>query len=89
MYRLYCVLKDREEPPTDLEIAYASGKKKLSSDTEAEYIKQLESCSENIKKAFEDQQARAGVSETRPFISLLVDKVFDRDHGTRTSSSNS
>ena len=71
MYRLYCVLKDREEPPTVQEIAYASGQKKLSGETEAEYIKQLESStSENIKKAFEDQQARAGVSENHPFTSI-------------------
>lgn len=68
MYRLYCILKDREEPPTPDEIAIAAGKKKLDGHTEAEYIKKLESASENIKKAFEDQQARAGVRENAPFI---------------------
>jgi hypothetical protein len=68
MHRLYCILKDREEPPTPDEIAIAAGKKKLDGNTEAEYIKKLESASENIKKAFEDQQARAGVSENDPFV---------------------
>jgi hypothetical protein len=67
MYRLFCILKDREEPATPDEIAYASGKKKLDGTTEAEYIKMLKSTSENIKKAFGNQQARAGVSENHPF----------------------
>jgi len=67
MYQLYCILKDREEPPTPDEIAIACGKKKLDGNTEAEYFKKLEHTSENIKKAFEDQQARAGVSETYTF----------------------
>ena len=72
MYRLYCVLKDREMPPTVHEIAYASAKRKLDGNTEAEYIKKLESTSENIKKAFEDQQARAGVRENHLFIYLRL-----------------
>ena len=67
MYRLYSILKDREESPTSDEIAIASGKKKLDGNTEAEYIKKLENTSENIKKAFEDQQARAGISENHTF----------------------
>jgi hypothetical protein len=69
MYRLYSILKDREEPPTPDEIAIASGKKKLDGNTEAEYIKKLENTSENIKKAFENQQARAEVSEIVPLTS--------------------
>ncbi|KAF8219965.1 hypothetical protein L208DRAFT_785578 [Tricholoma matsutake] len=59
MYQLYCMLKDREEPPTPDEIAIASGKKQLDGHTEVEYLKKLEKVSENIKKAFEDQQAWA------------------------------
>ena len=50
MYRLYCILKDQEEPLTVHKIAYASGKKKLDGNTKAEYMKQLEGTSENIKK---------------------------------------
>ena len=64
MYQLYCVLKDREEPPTPDEIAIASGKKQLDGCTEVEYLKRLEKASKNIKKAFEDQQARAAVSDS-------------------------
>lgn len=67
MYRLYCILKDRDEPPTSGEIALASGKKKLDGNTEAEYIKTLEKTSENIKKAFEDQRAQASVNKYCPF----------------------
>jgi hypothetical protein len=63
MYQLYCVLKDREEPPTPDDIAIASGKRELDGRAEAEYLKKLEKASENIKKAFEDQKARAAVSE--------------------------
>jgi hypothetical protein len=63
MYQLYCVLKDREEAPTPDEIAIAMGKKQLDGRTEAEYLKRLENASENIKKAFEDQQAWAAVSD--------------------------
>jgi hypothetical protein len=57
MYHLYVILKDREEPPTPDEIAIASGKKQLDGHAEAKYLKKLEKTSENIKKAFEDQQA--------------------------------
>jgi hypothetical protein len=63
MYQLYCILKDRDAPPTQDEIAIASGKKRLDGKTEAEYFKKLERTSENIKKAFEEQQARATVSK--------------------------
>jgi hypothetical protein len=63
MYQLYCILKDQDKPPTPDEIAIASGKKQLDGHTEAEYLKKLEKSSENIKRAFEDQQARAAVSE--------------------------
>jgi hypothetical protein len=62
MYQLYCALKDREEPPTLDEIAIASGKKQLDGHAEAELLKKLAKSSENIKKAFEDQRARAAVS---------------------------
>jgi hypothetical protein len=63
MYQLYYMLKDREDPPTPDEIAIASGKKQLDGRAEAEYLKKLEKASENIKKAFEDQHARAAVSD--------------------------
>ncbi|KAF8801338.1 hypothetical protein BYT27DRAFT_7115152, partial [Phlegmacium glaucopus] len=59
MDQLYCMLKDREEPPTPDKITITSGKKQLDGRAKAEYLKKLEKSSENIKKAFEDQQAQA------------------------------
>ena len=63
LYILYCTLKDHEGPPTPEEIAIASGEKQLDGRAESEYLKKLEKASENIKKAFEDQQAWAAVSD--------------------------
>jgi len=62
MFQLYSVLKDRDEPPTLEEIEIASGKRKLDGQAEAEYMQKLEKSSQNIKKAFQDQQVRAIVS---------------------------
>jgi hypothetical protein len=42
MYRLFLVLKDRYKPPTDDEIAIASGKKTLDPAKAAEYLVKLE-----------------------------------------------
>ena len=89
MYSLYSILKDREEPPTVLEIAFASGKKKFNGVTEGEYLKKVISASDNIKKAFEDQQAQAGICEPLSSFIYWTDKVLDRDHGTRTNLKNS
>jgi len=77
MYQLYCILKDRDVPPTPDEIAIASGKKRLDGKTEAEYFKKLERASENIKKAFEEQQARATVSEnhTLDYLRLMIWRI--------------
>jgi hypothetical protein len=74
MYQLYWILKDRDEPPTPDEIAIASGKQQLDVRTEAEYLQKLNKSSENIKKAFQDQQARLAVSEIYPFIGLSLKK---------------
>lgn len=71
MYRLYCILKEREEPPTLEDVAIASGKKKLDATTEAEYLKKFENTSGNIRKAFEDQQARSHVREIHPLITCV------------------
>ena len=71
MYQLYCILKDREEPPTLDETEVASAKRKLDGNTEAEYLQKLEKSAENIKKAFQDQQARAMVSENSPVLFSL------------------
>ena len=62
MYQLYCVLNGQPQPPTTEEIAIASGKQPLSEKAQAEYMKKLDLASENIKKAFQEQEARAAVS---------------------------
>jgi len=63
MYHLYCFLKDCNTPPTPDEIDIASAKRRLDETTETEYLQKLRKSSETIKKAFQDQQARAIVSE--------------------------
>jgi hypothetical protein len=63
MYQLYSILKDRDDPPSPDEIDIASAKRQLDWKAEAEYLQMLEKSSENIKKAFQDQQARAIVSK--------------------------
>jgi hypothetical protein len=72
MFRLYCILKDREDPPSTDEIAVASGMKKLDATMEAEYLKKLENTPGNIRKAFEDQQARARMSRLSSFDHLCL-----------------
>ena len=61
MHRLYLVLKDRNEPPTPDEIAFASGKKALDPKSEADHLRKLEDATENIRKAFALQEAQAAV----------------------------
>ena len=63
MFQLYSILKDRDEPPTLEEIDIVSAKQQLDGKAEAKYLKKLEKSLENIKKAFQDQQAHAIVSE--------------------------
>ena len=74
MYQLYCILKDQDEPPTPDVILVASGKQQLHGEAEVEYLQRLEKSSKNIKKAFQDQQAQAAVSENHPFIGLFLTK---------------
>ena len=63
MYQLYCILKDCDTPLTPDEIDIASAKHRLDETTETEYLQKLQKSLENIKKVFQDQQARAIVSE--------------------------
>ena len=68
MYQFYSILKDRDNPATPEEVNIASARRQLDSNTEAEYMQKLEKSSENIKKAFQNQQARAIVSEVPPLV---------------------
>jgi hypothetical protein len=55
MYRLFLILKDRDEPPTDDEVAIASGKKTLDPTKAAEYLVKLEKASATLVDAFAKQ----------------------------------
>jgi hypothetical protein len=73
MYRLFLVLKDRDEPPTNDEVAIASGKKTLDPTKAAEYLVKLEKASATIVDAFAKQNRQAAV-HTHFFIvpSLVI-----------------
>lgn len=62
MYRLFCTLKDRVSAPTSDEIEIASGRKTLDNVQAQQYLKKLETASENILKAFQRQTLEAAVS---------------------------
>lgn len=53
-------LKDRATPPTDDEIAFASGRKEFTGQDQAEYVKALEARASTIESAFlrQDQAAK-------------------------------
>jgi len=48
MFQMYCILKDRAKPPTPEEVAIASAKQALDAKSESEYIRRLETSTENI-----------------------------------------
>ena len=72
MHWLFLILKDRDEPPTPEEIDIASGRRKV----DGEYIQKLKTSSENIKKAFQSQQARAIVSKISPSFQMHTTYYF-------------
>jgi hypothetical protein len=61
MYRLFLVLKDCDKPPTNDEIAIASGKKMLDPTKAAEYVVKLEKVSATLVDAFAKQNKQAVV----------------------------
>jgi hypothetical protein len=61
MYRLYLVLKGRTEPPTNDEIAIASGKKPLDPAKAAEYFVKLEKATVTLVDVFTQQNQKAAV----------------------------
>ena len=79
MYQFYSILKDRDEIPSPDEINIVSAKRQLDWKTEAEYLQRLEKTSENIKRAFQNQQAQAIVSETPSAFLLFV--TYDLQQG--------
>ena len=61
MYRLYLILKDRSEPPTEEEKAIAAGKQMLDPSKATEYLEQLQRASTGIIEAFKNQHQNATV----------------------------
>jgi hypothetical protein len=68
MYQFYSILKDCDDPATPEEVDITFARQQLDWKAEAEYMQKLEKSSENIKKAFQNQQARAIVSEVLPLV---------------------
>ena len=62
LFNLYIVLKDRETPPNEDEIAFASGRKEFTGQDQAEYLKALEARASMIASAFLRQEQAVLVS---------------------------
>ena len=76
MYRLYLLLKDHAEPPTDEEKAIAAGRKSLDAATAAKYLKHLEKASTNIVDLFNQQHQQAAVGPFLAHICNLISDIF-------------
>jgi hypothetical protein len=55
MYRLYLLLKDRDEPVTEEEMDIAAGKKTIDPARAADYLAKLEKASTSIVNLFNQQ----------------------------------
>ena len=62
LFNLYMVLKDRETPPTEDKMAFASGSKEFTGQDQAEYVKALETRASTIASAFFRQKQTEMVS---------------------------
>jgi hypothetical protein len=72
MYRLFLVLKKCGPPPTDDEIAIASGKKTFDLTKAAEYLVKLEKASVMLIDAFAHQNQKSTVSSFAAAIYLFT-----------------
>lgn len=61
LFKLYLVLKDRDTPPSQDEIAFASGHKEFAGQDQAEYVKALEVKASTLSSAFLRQERAAMV----------------------------
>jgi hypothetical protein len=62
MYRLYLVLKDCTNPPTEEELAIASAEKVLDAEMANAYLRQVEVASANLLSIFAKQSLENVVS---------------------------
>ena len=85
MHRLYLVLKDHKEPPTNDEIAIASGQKGLDPASAADYLLQLEKASTNLVDVFKQQSQQAAVCFLENLLFTQTDCVchYRMTNGTR------
>ena len=63
MYRLYIILKDRTDPPTNDELAIASAEKVLDTETANAYLGRVEAASANLLSLFAKQSQENAVSK--------------------------
>jgi hypothetical protein len=64
MYRLYIILKDRSDPPTDEDIAIASGEKVLDAAAANSYFGRVDVASASLRSMFAKQEQENAVSKT-------------------------
>ena len=55
MYQLFCILNNRDEPPTEDEIAVAQGRKMMDPKVADEWLQKLEKSSKNLSDMFKRQ----------------------------------
>ena|ERR1700722_4786771 len=79
MYRLYLVLKNRAEPPSEDEVLIASGKKALDPAQAADYLTKLEAASKTIIDSFNQQTQKAAVGVRHPCSSSYLPHPIQED----------
>ena len=94
MFRLYTILKERQDwkdgTITEEEIDIASGKTSLDSSMTADFVKLLDQRTENIRKAFTQQEYKSLVRNLILISSPIYLQKFTlyRAHGIRKSLSD-
>ncbi|KAI9507343.1 hypothetical protein F5148DRAFT_981561, partial [Russula earlei] len=79
-FNLYMVLKDRETPPTEDEIAFASGCKEFTGHDQAQYVKALDTRASTITSAFlRQEQATMEPFNSSKFDHLLTEWIVTCD----------
>jgi hypothetical protein len=63
MYRLYIILKDQTDPPTNNELAIASAEKVLDTEAANTYLGRVEAASANLLSLFAKQSQENAMSK--------------------------
>jgi hypothetical protein len=71
MYRLYALMKDCTNPPTEEELAIASAQKVLDAEAANMYLGHAEVASANLLSMFAKQSQENAVSKTFSLIDLV------------------